>query len=97
MILTEDKIYTMSLETESVNRDSGLTNNTIELEFTNKELLHAIVTCGMPIQRLTAAFPEKKRFEFLYKLFLVETQGVYLSNDLRSKISNFKVNTPNNK
>ena len=26
MILTEDKIYTMSLETESVNRDSGLTN-----------------------------------------------------------------------
>ena len=38
MILTEDKIYTMSLETESVNRDSGLTNNTIELEFTNKEL-----------------------------------------------------------
>ena len=73
MILTEDKIYTMSLETESVNRDSGLTNNTIELEFTNKELLHAIVTCGMPIQRLTAAFPEKKRFESLYKLFLVET------------------------
>ena len=49
MILTEDKIYTMSLETESVNRDSGLTNNTIELEFTNKELLHAIVTCGMPV------------------------------------------------
>ena len=32
MILTEDKIYTMSLETESVNRDSGLTNNTIELD-----------------------------------------------------------------
>ena len=73
MILTEDKIYTMSLETESVNRDSGLTNNTIELEFTNKELLHAIVTCGMPIQRLTASFPEKKRFLFLYKIFLVET------------------------
>ena len=42
MILTEDKIYTMSLETESVNRDSGLTNNTIELEFTNKEL----ITCN---------------------------------------------------
>ena len=35
MILTEDKIYTMSLETESVNRDSGLSNITIELEFTN--------------------------------------------------------------
>lgn len=72
MILTEDKIYTMSLETESVNRDSGLTNNTIELEFTNKELLHAIVTCGADPET-DAAFPEKKRFEFLYKLFLVET------------------------
>ena len=36
MILTEDKIYTMSLETESVNRDSGLTNNTIELELQTK-------------------------------------------------------------
>ena len=39
MILTEDKIYTMSLETESVNRDSGLTNNAIELEFTNKRVI----------------------------------------------------------
>lgn len=27
----------------------------------------------------------------------IKIQGVYLSNDLRSKISNFKVNTPNNK
>ena len=73
MILTDDKVYTMSLETESNNMDSGLINNTTELEFTNKELLHAMITCGMPIQRLTAAFPEKKRLEFLYKLFLVET------------------------
>ena len=73
MILTNDKVYTMSLETESNNMDSGLINNTTELEFTNKELLHAMITCGMPVQRLTAAFPEKKRLEFLYKLFLVET------------------------
>ena len=73
MILTDDKVYTMSLETESNNMDSGLINNTTELEFTNKELLHAMITCGMPIQRLTAAFSEKKRLEFLYKLFLVET------------------------
>ena len=73
MILTDDKVYTMSLETESNNMDSGLINNTTELEFTNKELLHAMITCGMPVQRLTAAFPEKKRLEFLYKLFLVET------------------------
>ena len=41
MILTEDKIYTMSLETESVNRDSGLTNNTIELEFTKNSFMRS--------------------------------------------------------
>ena len=73
MILTEDKTYTMSLETEDNSSDSVLTNKTVELEFSNKELLHAIITCGMPIQRLTAAYPEKRRLEFLYKLFLVET------------------------
>lgn len=73
MILTEDKIYTMSLETDGGNTESGLVNNTIELEFSNKELLHAIITCGMPVQRMTTAFLEKKRLELLYKLFLVET------------------------
>lgn len=73
MILTEEKKYTMSLETENNDSESGLINNTTELEFTNKELLHAILTCGMPIQRLTTAFPEKKRLEVLYKLFLVES------------------------
>lgn len=62
MILTEDKIYTMSLETESVNRDSGLTNNAIELEFTNKELLHAIVTCGMPIQETDSCISGEETF-----------------------------------
>lgn len=73
MILTEEKTYTMSLETEDKSGDSVLTNKTVELEFLNKELLHAIITCGMPVQRLTAAYPEKRRLEVLYKLFLVET------------------------
>ena len=40
MILTEDKTYTMSLETEDNSSDSVLTNKTVELEFSNKELLH---------------------------------------------------------
>lgn len=87
MILTEEKKYTMSLEAENNDSESGLTNNTTELEFTNKELLHAILTCGMPIQRLTAAFPEKKRLEVLYKLFLVEqaleTEGDRLKKSKR--------------
>ena len=38
MILTEDKTYTMSLETEDNSSDSVLTNKTVELEFSNKEL-----------------------------------------------------------
>lgn len=73
MILTEDKTYTISLETEDNSSDSVLINKTIELEFSNKELLHSIITCGMPIQRLTALYPEKRRMEVIYKLFLVET------------------------
>lgn len=72
MILTEEKNYTISLEKEESDSENGLTGNTIELEFSNKELLHEIITCGMPIQRLTVAYPEKKRLEMLYKMFVVE-------------------------
>ena len=72
MILTNDKTYTMSLELEDGKNTSGLTNKTIELEFTNKELLHAILTCGMPVQRLTFPFMQKRTNEVLYKLFLME-------------------------
>ena len=56
MILTEEKNYTISLEKEESDSENGLTGNTIELEFSNKELLHEIITCGMPIQRLTVAY-----------------------------------------
>lgn len=73
MILTEDKNYTMSLELEDRESTTGLTNKNTELEFSNKELLHAVITCGMPVQRITAAFCSKKRLELIYKLFLVET------------------------
>ena len=40
MILTEEKNYTISLEKEESDSENGLTGNTIELEFSNKELLH---------------------------------------------------------
>ena len=72
MILTEEKNYTISLEKEESDSENGLTCNMIELEFSNKELLHEIITCGMPVQRLTVAYPEKKRLEMLYKMFVVE-------------------------
>lgn len=73
MILTEEKNYTMSLELEDCQNMTGFTGNTIELEFSNKELLHAVLTCGMPVQRMTAGFFSKKRLELIYKLFLTET------------------------
>ena len=56
MILTEDKTYTISLEQEDCGSTTGLVNKNTELVFSNKELLHAVVTCGMPIQRMTASF-----------------------------------------
>ncbi len=73
MILTEEKKYTISLEMEDRESTTGLTSKNTELEFSNKELLHAVVTCGMPIQRMTAGFFSKKRLELTYKLFLAET------------------------
>lgn len=73
MILTEDKTYTISLEQEDCGSTTGLVNKNTELVFSNKELLHAVVTCGMPIQRMTASFLSKKKLELTYKMFLVET------------------------
>ena len=72
MILTEDRKYFLSLDIEDEN-EAGLGNEIVELQFTNKELLHAILTCGMPIQRLTFGYPGKRKMEVLQKIFLVET------------------------
>lgn len=72
MLLTEEKTYSISLVIEEEN-ETGLGSETIELEFSNKELLHAILTCGMPLQRLSQAYVEKRKMEILYKIFLVET------------------------
>ena len=72
MILTEDRTYSLSLVIEAEN-ETGLGSETVELEFTNKELLHAILTCGMPMQRLSQAYIDKRKMEIIYKIFLVET------------------------
>lgn len=72
MILTEDKTYSISLVVENEN-ETGLGSETVELEFTNKELLHAILTCGMPVQRLSQDYIGKRKMEIMSKIFLVET------------------------
>nr|WP_317348203.1 hypothetical protein [uncultured Blautia sp.] len=73
MILTEDKNYTMSLEVEDRESATGLIGKNIEMEFSARELLHAVITCGIPVQRMTTAYFSKKKLELIYKLFLVET------------------------
>ena len=73
MILTEEKTYTMSLEQEDCGSTTGLVNKNTELVFSNRELLHSVITCGMPVQRITAPFLSKKKLELTYKMFLVET------------------------
>lgn len=72
MNLTKERTYFISIDIEN-NDDTGLGNNTVELTFTNKELIHAIITCGLPIQRLTRAFDKKRSSEILYKTLVVET------------------------
>lgn len=72
MLLTEDKSYAVSVEIEK-GTDTGMGSSISEVEFTNLELLHAILTCGMSMQRLTPEYAEKRKREILYKIFLVET------------------------
>ena len=73
MILTEEREYALALELEKGGNASGLLRSGVELRFTNYELLHAIITCGMPMQRLTPAAVRTRSMELLYKIFLVET------------------------
>lgn len=72
MILTEDKKFSLYLERDPSKNITGMVE-TVELEFSNKELLHAILTCGMPMQRLTCEYMNKRKMELLYKMFLIET------------------------
>mgnify|MGYP001864019232 FL=1 len=66
MILTEEKTYTMPVTVIDSQDSSGLCKNDMMLEFTNLELLHAVLTCTMP------PFREKRKSELLQKMAMVE-------------------------
>lgn len=72
MILTEEKTYTMPVTVIDSQDSSGLCKNDMMLEFTNLELLHAVLTCTMPAGRLTPPFREKRKGELLQKMAMVE-------------------------
>lgn len=50
MILTEEKTYTIPVTVIDSQDSSGLCKNDMMLEFTNLELLHAVLTCTMPAE-----------------------------------------------
>lgn len=72
MILTEEKTYTMPVTVIDSQNSSGLCKNDMMLEFTNLELLHAVLTCTMPAGRLTPPYREKRKGELLQKMAMVE-------------------------
>ena len=72
MILTEQKTYTMPVTVIDSQDSSGLCKNDMMLEFTNLELLHAVLTCTMPAGRLMPPFREKRKSELLQKIAMVE-------------------------
>ena len=72
MILTEEKTYTMPVTVIDSQDSSGLCKNDMMLEFTNLELLHAVLTCTMPAGRLIPPFREKRKGELLQKMAMVE-------------------------
>lgn len=72
MILTEEKTYTMPVTVIDSQDSSGLCKNDMMLEFTNLELLHAVLTCTMPAGRLTPPFREKRKSELLQKMAMLE-------------------------
>lgn len=72
MILTEEKTYTMPVTVIDSQDSSGLCKNDMMLEFTNLELLHAVLTCTMPAGRLMPPFREKRKSELLQKMAMVE-------------------------
>lgn len=72
MILTEEKTYTMPVTVIDSQDSSGLCKNDMMLEFTNLELLHAVLTCTMPAGRLMPPFREKRKGELLQKMAMLE-------------------------
>lgn len=73
MLLTNQCIYEINMEVQDCENTGPLNKRQEILQFTNWELLHAIITCGMPILRDIPGEIERRRYELLYKIFLVET------------------------
>ncbi|MCI5649854.1 MAG: hypothetical protein MR332_10570 [Fusicatenibacter sp.] len=102
MILTERKTYTMTVTEVDQSPRSGLNKKDVIVEYTNLELLHAVLTCAMPSGRISAGYRGKRKSELLNRIAMVESalevrgdqlvkseQTMYLDVSERGAISHY--------
>lgn len=73
MILTEEKTYTMNVTEVDTDAEMGLNKKDIILEYTNLELLHAVLASTMPYGRLSARYRGKRKAELQSRIAMVES------------------------
>lgn len=73
MKLTQNETYKVALEITGCNGMEWPFYTSKIVECNNLELLHAILTCGMPSQFLSPWHHEKRTQEFISKISMVET------------------------
>lgn len=73
MKLTQENHYKVALEITGCNGMEFPFFASKILEFNHLELLHAILTCGMPLQHLAPWHHEKRTQEFITKISMVES------------------------
>lgn len=73
MRLTQNDTYKIALETTGYNGMEWPFYSSKIVECNNLELLHSILTCGMPNQFLSPWHHEKRTQEFISKISMVET------------------------
>lgn len=86
MELTKPGTYKIAIETARPESEFIFQDSLIS--FSNLELLHAVVTCTLPYQRLLPGFLRKRRTELFQKIALVESSleedGEYLKKSFRT-------------
>lgn len=82
MRLNDARTYKLNVEAAGYGDEEGFLKEDTDLTLTDGELLHAVVTCGIPGERLMPEYPGKGRAELIRRLSLMESsldaRGEYL-------------------
>ena len=73
MILTEEKTYIINVTEVDTDAELGLNKKDIMIEYTNLELLHAVLASTMPYGRLSARYRGKRKAELQSRIAMVES------------------------